>query len=188
MPNPPFLAAMTLTLLGQPKVTLKCTPLAKSFLNVMDIPGLSGWLQSAIDAAVGEYVAPRSLNLDLKTMLSGQDQMDTAAHGVIFVIVKSAEGFKDGDGGKFWESKAEKRGDGYVTIGWGKYGKAAWSSRIIENEGNPFWEEVAVLLVGPSEMNAKEMLRVQLWDSGVFWNPHSFLLSLRVIFRSRSRR
>ncbi|KAJ6628963.1 hypothetical protein B0H10DRAFT_1990062 [Mycena sp. CBHHK59/15] len=156
MPNPPFLSSMTLTLLGQPKVTLKCTPLAKSFLNVMDVPGLSGWLQSAIDAAVGEYVAPRSLNLDLKTMLSGREQMDTEALGVVVVIVKSAVGFKDGDGDKFWESKTEKRGDGYVTIGWGK---------IIENEGHPYWEEMAALLVGPSEMNAQERLRLQLWDS-----------------------
>ncbi|KAJ7155513.1 hypothetical protein C8R43DRAFT_922812 [Mycena crocata] len=165
MPNPPFLSTMTLTLLGQPKVTLNCTPLAKSFMNVMDIPGLSGWLQSSIDAAVGEYVAPRSLNLDLKTMLSGRDQMDTETVGVIIVIVKSAVDFKDGDGGKFWESSAEKRGDVYVTLGWGKWGKPVWSSRIIENEGNPFWYETAVLLVGPSELNAKERLRLQLYDS-----------------------
>ncbi|KAJ7733245.1 hypothetical protein DFH07DRAFT_928893 [Mycena maculata] len=165
MPNPPFLSAMTLTLLGQPKVTLKCTPLAKSFLNVMDVPGLSGWLQKSIDAVVGAYVAPHSLNLDLKTMLSGRDQMDTATVGVVVVIVKSAEGFKDGDAGKFWESKDEKRGDPYVTVGWGKWGKPVWSTRIIENEGKPFWGEVAMLLVGPSEMNAKEKLRLQLWDS-----------------------
>ncbi|KAJ7164967.1 hypothetical protein C8R46DRAFT_1035619 [Mycena filopes] len=165
MPNPPFLSAMTLTLLGQPKITLKCTPLAKSFLNVMDVPGLSSWLQSAIDAAVAEYVAPQSLNLDLKTMLSGRDPMDTETIGVVVVIVKSAKGFKDGDGGKFWESSSEKRGDPYATIGWGKWGKPVWSSRIIENEGDPVWEEIAVLLVGPSEMNAKEKLRLQVWDS-----------------------
>ncbi|KAJ7733266.1 hypothetical protein DFH07DRAFT_845937 [Mycena maculata] len=165
MPNPPFLSAMTLTLLGQPKVALKCTPLAQGFLNVMDVPGLSGWLQKAIDAAVGAYVAPRSLNLDLKTMLSGRDQMDTETLGVVVVIVKSAEGFKDGDAGKFFLSKDEKRGDPYCTIGWGKWGKPVWSTRIIENEGNPFWGEVAMLLVGPSEMNAKERLRLQLWDS-----------------------
>ncbi|KAJ7207301.1 hypothetical protein B0H12DRAFT_1159021 [Mycena haematopus] len=128
------------------------------FLNVMDIPGLSGWLQSSIDSAVSAYVAPRSLNMDLKTMLSGRDQMDTETIGIVFVIVKSAVGCTDGDGGKFWESKAEKRGDPYATI-------AIWSSRIIENEGSPVWEEIAVLLVGPSEMNAKEKLRVQVWDS-----------------------
>ncbi|KAJ7224363.1 hypothetical protein GGX14DRAFT_649887 [Mycena pura] len=165
MPNPPFMSAMTLTLLGQPKVTLKCTPLGRKFLNVMDVPFVSGWLQSAIDAAVGAYVAPQSLNLDLKTMLSGRDQMDTQAVGVVVVIVKSAAGFRNGDAGKFWESKKEQQGDPYVTIGWGKWGKPVWSSRVIENEGNPFWEEIAVLLVGPSEMNAKERLRLQLWDS-----------------------
>ncbi|KAF8216386.1 hypothetical protein K438DRAFT_1703242 [Mycena galopus ATCC 62051] len=165
MPNPPFLSAMTLTLLGQPKVTLKCTPLAKSFLNVMDVPGLSGWLQTAIDSAVSAYVAPHSLNMDLKTMLSGRDQMDTVTLGIVVVIVKGAVGCKNGDGGKFWESKAEQRGDPYATIGWGKWGKAVWSSRIIENEGSPVWEEIAILLVGPSEMNAKEKLRVQVWDS-----------------------
>ncbi|KAJ7623317.1 hypothetical protein FB45DRAFT_925258 [Roridomyces roridus] len=165
MPNPPFLSAMTLTLLGHPKVTLNCTPLAKSFLNVMDVPGLSGWIQEAIDAAVGAYIAPQSLSLDLKTMLSGQEQMDTLSIGVIFIVVKSAKGFRNGDAGKFWESNEEKRGDPYVTIGWGKRGKPIWSSRIIENEGNPHWGEVATLLVGSSELNAKERLRLQIWDS-----------------------
>ncbi|KAJ6518662.1 hypothetical protein C8R45DRAFT_807356 [Mycena sanguinolenta] len=165
MPNPPFLSAMTLTFLGQPKITLNCTPLAKSFLNIMDIPGLSSWIQTQIDAAVSGYVAPRSLNMDLKTMLSGRDQMDTETLGIVVVIVKGAVGCKDGDGGKFWESKTERRGDPYATIGWGKWGKAVWSSRIIENEGSPVWDEIAVLLVGPSEMNAKEKLRVQVWDS-----------------------
>ncbi|KAJ7281538.1 hypothetical protein C8J57DRAFT_1463740 [Mycena rebaudengoi] len=165
MPNPPFLSAMTLTLLGQPKVTLNCTPLAKSFLNVMDVPGLSGWLQGAIDAAVAAYVAPHSLNLDLKTMLSGRDQMDTEAHGVVVIMIKSAVGFKDGDVSKLWKNDAKKRGDVYVSIGWGKWGKPIWSSRIIENQGKPVWQEMAVLLVGPAEMNAEENLRVQLWDS-----------------------
>ncbi|KAJ7066721.1 hypothetical protein C8F01DRAFT_714511 [Mycena amicta] len=165
IPNPPFVSSLILTLLGQPKVTLKCTPLNQRFVNIMDIPGLSGWLQSAIDSAVQEYVAPRSLTLDLKTMLSGREPMDTAAVGVVVVIAKSAIGFKDGDGGKLWESQAERRGDPYVSLGWGKWGKPIWSSRIIENEGNPYWEEIAFLLVGPSELNAKERLRLQLWDS-----------------------
>lgn len=40
-PNPPFLSLMTLTMLGLPKVTMKCTPLAKNFLNVMDVPWVS---------------------------------------------------------------------------------------------------------------------------------------------------
>jgi hypothetical protein len=39
-------------------------------------------------------------------------------------------------------------------------------SRIIEGEGNPFWEETTALLVGPAELNAQEQLMLQLWDSG----------------------
>lgn len=128
-PNPPFLAAMTMTFLGQPKVTLECTPLSKGFLNVMDVPGLSKWLQTAIDGAIGAYVAPRSLNLDLKALLSGKEKMDTDAVGVIIVTVKGANGFKNGDEGRVWAGKDKKQGDPYVTVGWGKWGKAMWSTR-----------------------------------------------------------
>ncbi len=183
MPNPPFLSLMTLTLLGQPKVEIHCTPLAKNFLNIMDIPGLSDWLQSAIDMAVGQYVAPRSLNLDLKTLLTGKEKTDTDAIGVVVVTLKSAEGFRNGDEGKFWLSKKQKQGDPYVSVGWGKWGKPFCSTRfvfglyrtnsahnvtfrIIENEARPVWEETMVLLVTPAEIHARERLRLQLWDSG----------------------
>ena len=37
----------------------------------MDVPLISNFVQSAVDAAMAEYVAPKSLNLDLKDMLSG---------------------------------------------------------------------------------------------------------------------
>ena len=82
-----------------------------------------------IDAAIAEYVAPRSINLDLKTMLMGRDKMDTEAIGVIIVNVKSAKGFRDGDAIKMWKSKDKQSGDGYVTVGWGKWGKPMWSTR-----------------------------------------------------------
>ncbi|KAJ7623300.1 hypothetical protein FB45DRAFT_1031228 [Roridomyces roridus] len=158
MSDAPFFSALTLTLLGQPRVTFKCTPLAKSFLNVMDIPGLSGWLQKAIDTAVGA----------LKRMLGKRDQMDTETLGVVVVVVKSAQGFKDGDAGKFWESQTNRRGDPFVTIGWGNM---VYQFGLV---GSPYWQEAAVLLVGPSEMNARELLRVQLRD--LDWGSSSDLL------------
>lgn len=128
-PNPPFLSALTFTLLGQPKITLKCTPLAKNFLNVMDVPGLSGWLQRTIDDAISAYVIPRSMSLDLKTILTGREKMDTDAIGVILVTIKRASGFKNGDGIQVWKSKDSRKGDPYVTLGWAKLGKPLWSSR-----------------------------------------------------------
>ena len=119
-PNPPFLSAMTLTLLGQPKLALKCLPLAKNFLNIMDVPGLSGWLHQTINEAISMYIAPRSISLDLKTLLSGKEKQDSDAVGVIAVTVKSASGFKDGDGARIWQSENKRKGDPYVTVGWGK--------------------------------------------------------------------
>ncbi|KAG6852925.1 hypothetical protein C0991_008132 [Blastosporella zonata] len=165
MPNPPFFAMTTLTLLGQPKITMVCTPLAKNFLNVMDVPGLSGWIQHAIDEAVSSYVAPRSLTLDLKTMLTGREQMDTRAEGVLIVTVRSAKDFNNGDGGSIFRLKDNKCGDPYVRVGWSKWGKPLWTTRIVKSDGNPVWEETTALLVGPSEVNAQECLRLQLWDS-----------------------
>lgn len=131
-PDPPFLSLMTLTLLGQPKVTMSCVPLAKNFLNIMDIPGISNFVQSCIDEAVSAYVAPRSLTLDLQEMLVGPDfKTDTEARGVVVVRVIKSEGFKDGDGGKAWLRGDEKHGDPYVTVGWGKWGKAIWATRLV---------------------------------------------------------
>ncbi|KAK7050938.1 hypothetical protein VNI00_005050 [Paramarasmius palmivorus] len=164
-PNPPFLSVMTLTLLGQPKVSVTATPLAKNFMNVMDIPGLSSWLQSSIDQAVAQYVAPRSLTMDLKTILMGREKMDTETVGIIVVTVKSAQGFKDGDSSKVWKSSEGRSGDPYVSVGWAKWGKPLWSTRILQKEANPVWEETCFMLVGPAELNAQERLRLQLWDS-----------------------
>ncbi|KAJ3729532.1 hypothetical protein C8R42DRAFT_652269 [Lentinula raphanica] len=167
-PNPPFVSLMSLTLMGQPKVTLTATPLARNFLNVMDIPGLSSWLQKGIDAAISEYVAPRSLSLDLKTVLMGREKMDTEARGALWITVKSAEGFKNGDGVEIWKSEEGRKGDVYVTASWAKWGKPLWSTRIIQNESHPIWEESTALLVTPSELNAQEKLKLQLWDSDRF--------------------
>jgi Ca2+-dependent lipid-binding protein len=130
-PNPPFLSLMTLTLLGKPKLSLKCTPLAKNFLNVMDIPGLSNWIQSSIDATVTEYVAPRSINLDLKTMLAGAPKMDTDAVGVIIVTLRRAYGLGVEKPKSVIKNPMGKGADLYVTVGWSKWGKPLWSTRCV---------------------------------------------------------
>ena len=53
-------------------------------------------------------------------------------------------------------------------MGWAKFGKAVWSTRLLENEMEPVWQETAYLLVTPEELNVDERLRVQLWDSDRF--------------------
>jgi len=63
IPNPPFLARVTMTLLGQPKLTMDCTPLTEDIVNKTDVSILSGWLQRNIDSVVADYVAPKSTTL-----------------------------------------------------------------------------------------------------------------------------
>ncbi len=163
-PDPPFFALCTLTLLGQPKADLSCVPLTKKGLNIMDLPIISSFVQSSIDAALAEYVAPKSLTLDLKDMLVGDDfKKDTHARGVVIVRISRGRDFKAGDPGLGILKKASS--DAYVAVGWAKFGKPVWSTRVIVDDMEPVWEETAFILVAAEELNAEERLRVQLWDS-----------------------
>ena len=117
-PDPPFFSLCTLTFLGQPKVDVACVPLSQKGLDIMDLPLISNFVQSAVDAAMAEYVAPKSLTLDLKGMLMGDDfKKDTQARGLLMasslaepllynsdilqVRIRRAYDFKEGDAGQF---------------------------------------------------------------------------------------
>ncbi|KAL2427342.1 Meiotically up-regulated protein 190 [Exophiala dermatitidis] len=162
-PDPPFFSLCTLTFMGQPQADLSCVPLSRHALNLMDVPLISSFVQSSIDAALAEYVAPKSLTLDLKDMLVGDDfKKDTVARGVVMIYIKCAKGFKEGDGGVGPFSGSS---DAYMTVAWGKFGKPVSSTRVIVDDQAPAWHEWASILVTPEELNADEKLRLQLWDS-----------------------
>ncbi|KAJ6443028.1 meiotically up-regulated protein [Purpureocillium lavendulum] len=166
-PDPPFFALCTMTFLGQPKVNLSCTPLSQHGLNIMDIPLISNFVQSAVDAAVAEYVAPKSLTLDLKDMLAGDDfKKDTNSVGVLMINIKRGYEFKMGDTPIPLVSDGSS--DPYVSVGWAKFGRVLWSTRILMSEMEPRWDETCFVLVTPEELNIEERLRVQLWDSDRF--------------------
>ncbi|KAG6007973.1 hypothetical protein E4U21_005207 [Claviceps maximensis] len=166
-PDPPFFSLCTMTFMGQPKVDVRCVPLSRRGLNIMDIPLISNFVQSAVDAAVAEYVAPKSLTLDLKDMLAGDDfKKDTVSIGVIMVHIDRGYDFKMGDSAIPLIRDASS--DPYVSVGWAKFGKVLWSSRIMQTEMEPHWGETCFLLVTPEEVNINERIRVQLWDSDRF--------------------
>lgn len=163
-PDPPFISLCTLTFLGQPKATLACVPLSKHSPNLMDMPLISSFVQSAVDAALAEYVAPKSITLNLKDMLVGADfKKDTITIGAVWIVIKRARGFKQGDAGV--GPLKEGTSDGYVTVSWSKFGKPVAATRIVYEEQEPDWHEFATILVTPEELNAEERLRLQLWDS-----------------------
>jgi len=55
--------------------------------------------------------------------------------------------------------------DPYVSVGWAKFGKPLYSTRVLVDEMEPWWQEGTCLLVAPEELDAEENIRVQLWDS-----------------------
>lgn len=124
---------------------------------------ISSFVQSAIDAALAEYVAPKSLTLNLKDMLVGEDfKKDTTSRGVVLIYIKRARGFKQGDSGI---TGSQGTSDAYCTVSWGKFGKTVASTRIIPDSQEPDWHEYATILVTSEEVNAEERVRLQLWDS-----------------------
>lgn len=162
-PDPPFFSLCTLSFMGQPQADLSCVPLSRHALNLMDVPLISSFVQSSIDAALAEYVAPKSLTLNLKDMLVGDDfKKDTITRGVVMIYIKSASGFKEGDGGI---GPFKGSSDAYMTVSWGKFGKPVASTRVIVEDQKPSWNEWSHILVTPEELNADEKLRLQLWDS-----------------------
>jgi Ca2+-dependent lipid-binding protein len=137
-PDPPFLKAVTFTLMGVPQVEAGCIPMIKTGVNVLNLPLISKFVNYAIGAACSLYVAPKSMTLDLSKMLQGDDvQKETEALGILWIRIHKAVGL----------SKQDKRGskdggsDPYITLSFSKYGKPMYSTRVITDDLNPVWEE-----------------------------------------------
>lgn len=79
--------------MGVPKVEVSVIPMSTHLPNVLDLPLISGFVQSAIAAAANEYVAPKSLTLNLAQILMGDGiKKDTVAVGVLMIRIRYATG------------------------------------------------------------------------------------------------
>lgn len=87
-PEAPFVKNLRVTFLGLPRVRVEVLPLK---VNLADIPILSGFVQSSIEAALAEYCAPSSLTLDVGEILMGDSvKREVNALGVIVVWIHRA--------------------------------------------------------------------------------------------------
>jgi len=161
-PEPPFLKTLTFTLMGVPQVEAGCIPMVEKGVNILNLPLISNFVNYAIGAAASMYVAPKSMSIDMRAILQGDDiQKDTQALGVMWIRIHRAVGL----------SKQDKRGskhggsDPYITLSFSKYGKPMYCTRVITDDLNPIWEETTALLVTPELIKADENLSVELWDS-----------------------
>ncbi|CAD6969557.1 unnamed protein product [Tilletia controversa] len=156
--TPPYIRNLTFTLMGVPRVEISVVPLAKALPNVLDLPLISGFVQSSIAAACNMYVAPKSMTLNLGQMLSGGGvKKDTDAAGVLVVRILHAKDLSAQDAGG--------KSDPYIVLSFARFGRPLYSSRIIFEDLNPVWMEEAYLLVHKDDIRSDEQLSVQLWDS-----------------------
>lgn len=139
-PEPPFLKTLTFTLMGLPQVEAGCIPMVEKGVNILNLPLISNFVNYAIGAAASMYVAPKSLSIDMRAILQGDDiQKDVQALGVMWIRIHRAVGL----------SKQDKRGsrhggsDPYITLSFSKYGKPMYCTRVITDDLNPIWEETA---------------------------------------------
>lgn len=156
--QPPYIRNLTFTLMGVPRVEISAIPMTRALPNVLDLPLISGFVQSSIAAAANMYVAPKSMTLNMAQMLSGDGiKKDTDAVGVLVVDIEHGEGLSAQD--------ANGKSDPYVVLSFAKFGRPLYSSRIIFEDLNPVWMETAFLLVTKDDIRANESLSIQLWDS-----------------------
>ena len=117
--------------MGVPAVEVSAIPLAKALPNVLDLPLVSRFVKMAIAAATAEFVAPKSLTINVQEMLStaaigghalsdlslkdGQIHFlptDTRAVGVFIITIHSGEDLaaKDRNG----------KSDPYIVLAYAK--------------------------------------------------------------------
>jgi len=155
--SPPFVRNVTITLMGVPKVEVSVEPFTKKLPNILDLPLIKGFVEMGIAAACAQYIAPKSLTLNLAQLLAGDGvKKDTKALGVLVVTLHHAEDLQAQD---------RNTSDPYIVLAYAKFGKPLYSSRIIQGDLNPVWEETAFILVTDEEVKGEEDLSATLWDS-----------------------
>ncbi|EST05302.1 C2 domain protein [Kalmanozyma brasiliensis GHG001] len=156
--DPPFVKDVTITFCGLPRVGIEVVPLR---INTSNIPFISSFIESSIDAAIGEFVMPSSLSMDVGEMLMGDNiKREVLALGVVVVLVHSATDLE----------KQDVRGssDPYCTLSLAKVGKILYSTRVVVNELSPRWEERHVILVTREHLDSDDKVSIALWDSDRF--------------------
>ncbi|KZS93944.1 hypothetical protein SISNIDRAFT_474054 [Sistotremastrum niveocremeum HHB9708] len=157
IPEFPYVRNLTFTLMGVPGVEVSAIPMLSKLPNILDLPLISRFVKMAIAAGTAEFVAPKSMTLNLQEIMSSAVIGDTRATGVFVIHIKHAEGLSAQD--------RNGRSDPYIVLAYAKFGKPLYSTRIIMGDLNPVFDETAFLLVSQDEVKAEEDLSAMLWDS-----------------------
>ncbi|KZT59170.1 hypothetical protein CALCODRAFT_516259 [Calocera cornea HHB12733] len=157
IPEAPFVGDLTFTFMGVPAVEVSAIPMIRQLPNILDLPLVSRFVKMAIAAGTASIVAPNSLTLSIKDLMSGAAIGDTRAVGVFLITIHHAEGLSAQD--------SNGKSDPYIVLAYAKFGKPLYSTRVILADLNPVYEETAALLLSQDEIKAEEELSAMLWDS-----------------------
>lgn len=161
LPDPPFLKTGTITLLGMPKIELSTVPISMHFMNVMNLPFVSQIVAFAVKIVCKSFIAPRSYTLDISRLMIGDDvKKETASIGVLMVCLHGAIDVPRAD-----VQPGRSKVDPYATVQYSRFGKTMYSTRVINQDFNPVWEETCFLPILPGAVKAGEKIRINLWDS-----------------------
>ncbi|UZJ50734.1 hypothetical protein CBS101457_000054 [Exobasidium rhododendri] len=158
VPDPPFIKNVTFSLMGLPRTSVQVIPLK---IKIQNLPFLADFIQSSIDAAMGEYCAPSSMTIDVGEALMGDNiKREVNAIGVVVIHIHRA----------FDLEKQDVRGssDPYCTLALAKQGKIQYSTRVAVNDLSPRWEETCAILINPEAVRVKDRVAISLWDSDRF--------------------
>ncbi|POS84788.1 hypothetical protein EPUL_003642, partial [Erysiphe pulchra] len=159
--EPPLLKELTFTLISLPQVQVSCTPMIQAGINILNLPIISRFINESIVTVISEYIAPKSGTLDLGRILQGDDiQKEVKTMGMLWIKIHKVIGL-----GKQDRRGSDRGGsDSYITVGFSKYGKPMYSTRVIQDDLNPIWEESCALLINPALIKVDEQLSIELWD------------------------
>lgn len=76
--------------MGLPAIEASAIPMSRALPNVLDLPLVSRFAKNAIAASLAEYLAPRSMTINVQEMLSG-----VALAGQKLILFISTGGLKD---------------------------------------------------------------------------------------------
>ncbi|XP_054663073.1 extended synaptotagmin-1 [Grus americana] len=150
----PIVGALTMFFIRRPTLDINWTGMT----NLLDIPGLSSVSDTMIMDAISSYlVLPNRLLVPLVPNLHEAAQLRCPLpRGVVRVHLRGARDLRSKD--RFMGGLVEGKSDPYAVL---RVGTQVVTSRVIDNNLNPTWDEVYEFIV--HEVPGQEM-EVELFD------------------------
>ncbi|XP_074989787.1 extended synaptotagmin-1 [Calonectris borealis] len=150
----PIVGALTMFFIRRPTLDINWTGMT----NLLDIPGLSSMSDTMIMDAISSYlVLPNRLLVPLVPNLHEAAQLRCPLpRGVVRVHLRAARDLRSKD--RFMGGLVEGKSDPYAVL---RVGTQVVTSRVIDDNLNPIWDEVYEFIV--HEVPGQEM-EVELFD------------------------